>query len=352
MSTPTAPTKRVYCAALKRGTVWGTAVAVGATDGILIPADSGLALNQRYEQYPAIDQIMPMDGSLGINEAPEFTPPLDLQYEMGAWGRLLAAFFGTAGVPTIQGAGPAYKHVFQLADEPTHFFAYCEERPGKIWEVASAMPFKLGLKSGGTSPARISAAITLRGNTMIDDSAVNTATQLDAVTYADRGNFATFSQCKFLMNEQSGVELADPTHKVDIADFDLAGERGIDKQHIAGSVNIIQPREGVAPSFGLKLTLPHASDTNLAYFSTFKALTAQKAKLYFTGALINATYYYTVAFYFPRLRFVGPPDVKLEDLMKTGIEFVAEAAASAPTGMSYARPYMEVINLQTTDYLA
>jgi len=339
-------------AGTKRGTVWGTAVALGATDGILMKSDSGLALNQKYEQYQAIDQIMPMDGSLGVLEPSEPTPPIDLQYEMGAWGRWLAAIFGTAGTPTIQGAGPAYKHVFQWADSVTHFFAYCEERPGKIWEVASAMPHKFSLKPGG---AQLSAGITLRGNTLIDDSAVNTATQIDALTYADRGNFVNFSQGKFLMNAQSGAGLADPGDKLDFSNFEVQLERSIDKVHIAGSVNIAEPKEGEFPKNTLKITLPRASAANMAYLTTFKAVTAataQKASLVFTGAVINATYYYTVAFYFPRLRFAGPPDAKLDGIIKNELTFEIEAASAAPTGMSYARPYMEVINLQTTDYLA
>lgn len=348
MTTPTYPSKRYYACGTKRHTVWGTAVALGALDGILAKDDGGMALAQPYEQYAAVDQIMPMDGSLGLISPIEYAPGVDLQYELGAWGRWLAALFGTAGTPAQQGGTAAWKHTFQYADAITHFFTCAQERPGKIWEVASAMPYKLSLKPSGS---KIEASLGLRGNTLIDDSAVNTATQMDALTYAERGKFVNFIHGTFWLNAQSGADFADGD-KVQVSDFELSLERSIDAAYILGSVNIAEPKEGAFPKNTLKLTLPRASSTNLAYFTDFKALTPKKAKLQFVGEQISGAYYYTITLYLPRLRFAGPPDAKLEDIIKAGLTFEIEAAASAPTGMSYARPYAEVINLQQTDYLA
>jgi hypothetical protein len=350
VSTPDKQSKRFFCAAIKRGTPWGTAVALGATDGILMLGDSGLKRNQKYEQYPAVDQIIPKDGLLGVSEAVEFTPPLNMQYELGAIGGPLAAIFGTAGAPVIQGAGPGYKHTFQYADEISHFFTYAEERPGKIWEVASAMPYKLSIKPSG---AQISIGIGFRGNTLIDDSGVNGAAQMDAVTYADRAHFLHMTHGKFLMNAQvAGGALADPTDALEIADFEVSMERAIDNLHVVGGANIALPKEGDIPNNTLKIVLSRASAANAAYFTTWSAMTGQKAKLYFTGDFIGETYYYGVVLYLPRLRLVSPPDIKLEGNMKTELLFVMEEAAAAPAGMTYVRPYMEVVNLKTTDYLA
>lgn len=348
MPTPTYPSKRYYAAGTVRGTTWGTAIALGASKGVLITGDAGLTRNQKFEDYPAIDQIMPKDGWLGINEAVELSPPCNLQYELGAWGGWLAAIFGTAGVPTIQGGGPAYKHTFQYADSVTHFFTYAEERPGVIWEVPSAMPFKVNLKLNG---AAIAASVGLRGNTAINDSSVNTATQMDAITYADRAHFVHFSHATFLMNAGSGG-LSSPTDLIEIADFDLNLERSIDNVHIAGSTNIALPKEGDIPKNTLKVTLPRASSTNLAYFTSFTGIAPMKALLQFVGPLIASTYYYTITIYFPQLVFAQPPEVKLDGIIKNDLLFTVQEAAAAPTGMTYARPYMEVTNLQTTDYLA
>jgi len=347
MATPTYPSKRYYASGTKRGTTWGTAVALGAGDGVLAKDDGGLALVQTYEQYEGIDQIMPMDGELSLIGPIEFAPRIDLQYEMGAWGRWLAALWGTAGTPQTLTTG-VYKHTFQYADSVSHFFTFCQERPGKIWEVASAMPYKLNLKPDGS---KIAAVLGLRGNTLIDDSTVNTATQIDALTYASRGNFVNFIHGSFLMNEQGGSALGSGD-AVTISDFELNFERAIDAVHVLGSSVLAEPKEGAFPRNTLKITLPRATSTNMAYFSSFKSLTSYKAKLEFTGALISGSYYYKITFYLPRLRLQVAPDVKLEDIIKNEMTFEIEAASSAPSGMSYARPYIEVVNTQSTDYLA
>jgi len=49
---------------------------------------------------------------------------------------------------------------------------------------------------------------------------------------------------------------------------------------------------------------------------------------------------------------VSPPDVKLEGVMKNELVFTMQEASSAPTGMNYARPYIQITNGTSTDYLA
>jgi len=46
------------------------------------------------------------------------------------------------------------------------------------------------------------------------------------------------------------------------------------------------------------------------------------------------------------------PEMEWADIVKNGMEFIAEEAASNPTGMDHTRPYVELINKQTTGYLA
>ena len=348
MATPTGPTRRQYAQALKKGTTWGTAVAVGALDGVLAKDDGGFALKQTYDQYPAVDQIMAMDGALSLIGACDFAPSVDLQYEFGAWGRLLAAFFGTAGAPVQQGGTAGYLHTFQWADFPTNFFTYVQERPGKIWEIASAMPFKFSLKN---DKALQTALITCRGNTLVDNSAVNTATQVDAITYADRGHFVNFIEGAFWMNLQSGGALA-IGDKVEISGFELSMERMVDAVPVLGSSVIASPAEGEFPKATLKLTLPRATATNAAYMTAFQNMTAQKASFVFTGPLISGAVYYSFSLFFPRLKYSVPPEIKLDPVLKNVLTFEIEAASAAPTGMTYARPYCQAINLQTTDYLA
>ena len=349
MAYATYPSRRYYPAAAKKGTTWGTAVAVGALNGILMSGDSGLTLKQPYQEYQPNNQVMGQDGILGLVDAIEITPPTNLQYEMGAFGTLLAMLFGTAGAPSKVGPTLAYKHTFQWADSSDYFATYVEGRPGKAWECASAVPYKLQVKVSGSY---IEARLTLRGNNVVDTSATNTDTQLAAITYASKGNFVNFIHGQFLLNAQSGAGLASPTDAIDISDFELNLERSVDAIHILGGNNIAQPKEGAFPKASLKITLPRATSANMAYLADFLALTSKKASLTFVGANIETSYYYTVAFLMPRLVFAGPPEAKLEDIIKNGLTFNLQEASANPTGMSHVRPYMEITNLLATDYLA
>lgn len=349
MTTPVSPSKRFYSAGTKRGANWGTAVALGANYGLLITGDSGLKRNQKFDPYPAIDQIIPQDGILGPSDAVDLTPPVNLQYEMGPVGSWIAALYGNAGSPANGGEANVYLHTFTWANSVEKFFTYAEERPGHVWEVPSAMPFKAVFKPNG---AQIGATITLRGNTMKDDSAINGANQMDAITYVNRTTFLHFSHGQFLMNGQADGALTANNDSVEISDFEVSLARSIDNVHIAGGVNIAQPVEGDIPDCTLKVTLPRASNNNVDYFSAFEDMTAKKASLTFTGGTVGNNSTHSVTLYFPRLMLINPPDVKLEGVIKNELTFAVLEAANAPTGMNYTRPAMQVRNSASTDYLA
>jgi len=46
------------------------------------------------------------------------------------------------------------------------------------------------------------------------------------------------------------------------------------------------------------------------------------------------------------------PTYPVEEIVKSGLVLQAEEAASNPTGMLHKRPYLEIVNLLSTDYLA
>jgi len=258
--------------------------------------------------------------------------------------------FGTAGVPSdLTGA---HKHTLQWADGVTLFGCYAEEFPGKIYEATSAMPFKLEL---GFADTLFTAALSLRCNTIIETSAVNTLTQMDALTLpaSFRENVPKFQQAVVKMNAEAGAAVTAETALV-VSDFSISYERPIDTPpHVAGSATIPQPvcggHEG-GEKIVVKLSFPRMSAINAAYFATFIAGTPQKMLIQLTGALITGALYYDFKFYFPRLVMKTPSYTK-DEIIKSGLELIAEESAAA-TGMTYLRPYAEVVNLQTTDYLA
>jgi len=349
LATPTYASRRYFACGANQGANWGTATAVGANDGILVLDDGGFSLVQTYEPYPAIDQIMAQSGDLGLIGPCDFSPPIWLQYEMGAWGGWLAALYGTEATANNNNA---ITHTFTWANAVEKFFTVVQERPGKIWECASAMPYKLSIKPDGS---HISAVATLRGNTIIDTSVVNTATKVDALTYESRANFVNLTHGEFLMATGTGALTAN-NDTVVLSDFEISIERGIDGQHVLGSTTIASPIEGAMPTSQLKLTLPRASSTNVGYLTQFLAGTAFHATLAFTGGVIagsnNAENTTQFTFGFPRLVLKNTPDVKLEDVIRTGLTFDIEEAAAAPTGMTSARPYCIVRNGRAKNYLA
>ncbi len=252
-------------------------------------------------------------------------------------------------VSDTAGLGTAMKHVMDWADYADYFFTFAAERPGTIVEVPSAVPMKYGIKVTG---GYLKGSIGLRGDTVKHDSAINTATEMDAVTYQDRGHRIKLGDGVLRINAQSGDALA-VGDVLEISDLDFSYERSKDEVHGAGSDSIILPREKDF-KMTVKVTLPRTSAANLAYMATFQAMTAQKMDIIFTSkALAAAGVYYSKAYKFPRLKLSGPPAAALNDVMSTVLTFEAEEAASAPTGMTgHVRPYIESINLQSTGYLA
>jgi|GEM_PF-3336053 len=351
MATPTYPSKRFYNAGIVQASTWGTATAMGATRGLVIPNDGKPALKREYAPTDAIGQVMPLDGDLGACEPVEWDIPFDgkcgFQYEAGALGSVVAGLFGASAAPAQQGGTSAYKHVFTWADEMTDFFTFATERPGDIWEIPSCVPKKLTLKVGD---GKVQGSLSMVGNLLNNDSTVNTATEMDALTPAATANFVKFQHGVLWMNAQSDGAL-DSGDALVVSDFTIEFERLLDIKTVLGGAYMGQPKE-TGYKITVKITLPYASATDVGYLTTFNAMTAQKMTVVFTGGVADDTTHYTMTLGFPRLKFSAPPDVALEDVIKNQLEFVAEEASAAPTGMSAVRPWMELINLRSSNYLA
>lgn len=350
MATPTGPERKLLAVGAKKGSVWGTAVALGAGDGINCKNVSGFNRQQPLLIANEVDSPLAFSGALDNIKEVEPVIQTDFLYSPGRLGSLIAALLGTAGAPTQQGATPAYKHTLQLADSNWgKFFTFAVEHPGKIWECASAKPIEWTLKSAG---GIVQSELKLRGNTIIDSSTVNMATQMDALTYDERENRVLFREQSVKMNAQSGGDVTAET-ALNCSEVEISIKRqGYDSYHPAGSYSIVEPAEGGYPDIRVKLRFPRFDSVNAAFFATAIAETTQKMLIKFTSAVEAGTGYpYSLAFYFPRLRMLNP-EASWEEIVKNGLELVAEQASAAPTGMTYTRPYVEMINKRTTDYLA
>lgn len=347
MATPTVPEKRLMAAAIKKGSAWGTAVALGATFGALLESDGGLKRSAPYLGAMEADTPFVMEGDLGPVDPVTFSPSFSMRYDPGGLGIAMASFFGTAGNPANP-IGGVYQHTIRWADEIYgNFVTFGVERVGKIFEVPSAKPVSLDLTVGG---GLIKGSMGFIGDLVKDNSSINTLTQMDAITYADRGNRIKFAGTTVKMNDQTGGAVASET-ALEVSDLSVHFERPHDNPHKAGSVSIIEPAENGHPIITVELNFPRMNAVNAAYFTTdFIGEVEKKMEIKFQGGTLSGAYTYYWDILFPRLRVIEV-DYSWDEVIPSRIKLQAEEAAAAPTGLLYTRPYMFIENARSTDYL-
>jgi hypothetical protein len=350
MATPTSVNLSDKAIGLKKGSAWNAAVALGAGDEIRVKSLTGLTRERDLYPQEYANCAFPPGGVLTNIKAPDIGFGTDLFYEMGALGRFIASIFGTAGTPTVQGATTAYKHIFQWADLITAFFTLAAEYPGIIKECPSLMPTEWNVK---VASGVLQSECKGKGNLVKDDSSVNTDTQMAALT--STANILTpvlFGEAQLFMNDQSVATACTATTAWDISNIDLSFKRPLKAEYPAGSFSIAQPDQEKNPDILIKLDFLKYAAANKIFTATMDAQILQKLALVCTSRLeAGVAYYYKMTFNFPSLQIKGNPQ-SAEAIFKNGLELVPYEAAAAPTGMAYTRPYIELINKQTTDYLA
>lgn len=351
MGTPTGPERRFLAAGAKKASVWRTAVALGAGCGLNCKAITGFVPSRDLIVAEEVDNPLAKAGALNVYKSPEFTVVSDMLYSPGALGTLIAMLFGTAGTPTTLDTS-ARKHTFQWADSNDGLFGtVAVEFPSKIYECPSAKPIEWVLKSA--SGGLVQSELKLKGNKIIDDSSVNTATEMDALTYDERANYVKFEVQSVKMNDESGGNLSSES-PLEVVSVEVSYKRqGYDSVNVSGYDDIKEPKEGGYPDIRVKLKFPHMDSVNAGYLAKALAETTQKMMISYVSTVLAgaSTEYYSMKLYFPRLRMLCP-EPSWEEIVSLGVELVAEEADTAPTGMSYKRPYVELVNKRTTDYLA
>lgn len=356
MTTPTSPERRLHARAfVLSDQAWGTAEPLGATDEILLEGPSGLDVPKRTVD-PALESNTPFVMKSDLLNIPpvDIALPVRMRYELGAYGRAIAMLFGTVSNP-VQLNGNAHNSNVRWKEDTVGLFGtYAEERMGKIFEAASAKPFKWELNF---SDGMLKSLLSMRCDSCIDDSAVNTATQVDAVTLPSQiytlGIVPMMSHAAVYINAEAGGDVTSETALI-LDDFSMVFERPLEAGvHVSGSANIIEPlQEGLSgPGIELTLNWPRMTTVNDDFFQTFAAETTQKVAIIFTGPTIaGSTETYKLTFNWPRLSIINIeyPD---EPIVRSGMTLRAEEAASNPTGMSGAVPYFSIVSENTVNYL-
>lgn len=341
--------KRLNKAAVKVGAVWGTEVNAGAAGCGILPLNAGApkAAVQMIEDesYGAFESNL----DVGNINPSDFGLDFDYRWD-GLENVLLAMLMGTAAAPVPQTSPTAILHALSLKNSVVGIFGtYATEKGTKIHVVPS---FKVLKGTFSLNAGLIKAAFNLRGDRLIDDSAI--VTSMAALTYPVNAHLrAKYSQAVFRMNLQSGAALAAPTDIIKPKDFTLDVERKMDSEHTSGSTTIIESVENDKPSIKLTMNFPRMDAVNVAYFAAWTAATEKKLDLVVTGPIIATTFAYYLKFQIPRLII---EDVEYADskIIPAKIVLRAVVADTAPAGMTgLTLPvYVDIMNTRTTNLLA
>lgn len=347
MTTPATPQKRFFAAGAKKATTWGEAVALGAGFAFDIKEDGDPSNDQPYIPSAEADSPIALGGDLGPIPPVDFAPAFTMRYDPTALGILIAQLFGTAGTPGDEGEG-AYMHTLVWADENIgKFSTFAVERRSSIFEVPTVKPYMLDFS---IAEGFLEGSIGLRGNTFINTSTTNQATQMDALTYRNRDLKIKFSDISIKMNNQVDGALSGE-NVLEVSDLSIHYERPHDGIHGAGSESIIEPQENGKPIVTVALTFPRMDAVNAAYFASCVAKTPQKLQIEATSPSQIGSSYYFFRQYFPRMKFVPPVRHPFGDIITTEITLQMEKAATPPTGMGQTVPFITWLNARAADYL-
>lgn len=338
-------------AAVKKATTWGTAVACGANNGIVI-----LPTNIKRESSIAVDD------SLGVFFGKDGLPgTVKVEGDIPAYVRydgqdlFLALYMGTAGAPTLQGSG-AYAYTYKVKTLLDGLFCtfiknmknYIDEKPSV--KVA-------GLTIKGEVGKALQVTFNVICNNKVVASVINTTSTFANVTWFEEQNLVRFSEGVFRMNAQGGAALGGGD-TVYPSSFEFTSKRKLAGEYSTQYISAIKQElidepcgDGVIES-SLKLTFPrHTSST---YIADLVSDARKKMDITFTGGLIGGSYYRQFKLQFPHLQLKTVEPVDAQGNIKEPLEFVVHGCASAPTGMTgLTDPFwISGINRLSTDPLA
>lgn len=336
---------------LKKASAWRTAVACGATDGVLITGESfRYSIEHLQDDSAALAFIQRTDkGKL------ESSGSLEGYMRYEGLDVAIALIMGTAGTPSLESTSLAYSNSYVMATNLSGLFATLAmlKKSDKVFEYPSV---KLhGFRLSGEMNAPVKFSIDGIANKRDMASTTNTSATMANVTYPDKGNRIIFdSNTHFWLNDESGDAL-DSGDVIYPASFELGFTRPVEGDLVAGNEDIDEPSGTGFPEPTLTLNFPRYNDANHTHFTDFEAFTRKKMEIYFKGVLIEDTSYYEFKISLPNLKIIDP-DAAISGPGKipTSLSFKVLGTDTAPTGMTgITKPFqIDVINTRTTDPLA
>lgn len=351
--------------ALKKGGIWGTATAAGVGDGFLALPWSGDPTNGTIID-DSLGQFVANSASPGQTKLDTTVNPY-VRYNDEVVLSILAAFFGTAGVPVTHAAGTLSKdHILKIAKSIDGLFFTLAAKIGTgfVEEVPSWKPAKLILTGETGKPLQWQ--FSGPGFDLVSDSAINTLTTFNSVTILETANRAYYGQVKIRMNDASGAALAladelsgqgttdphGPSKFVLTLERKLTGVYGSYVDSGAGRDLIDEPTNDGLFSGTLELTFPRLSN-NLGRLK-IKGNTPQKCSITLTGPIIEGAIPYQFVFTLPNIAPDTNANPHKQGILENTRKYQIMGAVTAPTGMTGQTDpcWCAITNKITTDLLA
>ncbi len=320
--------------AIKKGTAWGTAVAAGAGDGLLLLPTGIKSGNANIEVDDSQGLFFSQDGTPGQVDVSGDIPGY-LRYD--GCDLLLALFMGTAGVPSLHDGGAAsYDYTYDLANNTDGLFAtFVRHWKSYVEEIRSLKVTGITLSGERGKPLQL--VINGIGDNSVQDG-VNKTSTFASVTIAETENRVHFAQGVFRMNDRGGAALS-AGDAIYPNSFELTATR--DLQGVASGTlttggttprDIIdEPVNNGLPEIRLKLGFPyHTSKTRLAELGSD---TRKKLDMTFTGSIIEGAILRLFKLEFPHLQMDSVDIVDESGIIKEPVEFICHGVTTAPTGM-------------------
>lgn len=183
-----------------------------------------------------------------------------------------------------------------------------------------------------------------------------TNTTFSSVTYDSTVLRIPHGVGKFLINDQSGATLADPTDKICITNWELIFERAMNRDFTACGNSVANagktsvPVEEAAPTITFNFDLAEYTSKN--FHDLMVAETLEKFQLSFTGGVIDTTNNYSMTISATAAKVVSfEADPSGQSRIPESISLRLLQAESNPSGMAYTDPVrITVVNGSSRDY--
>jgi len=320
--------------AIKKGSVWGTAVQAGAGDGLLL-LPTGIRRSAPVDIDDSQGLFFSADGTPGqVSVTGDF--PGYLRYD--GLDLFLAMFCGTAGTPTLHSGGAAsYDYIYDLAENLDGlFFTFVRNWKNYVEEIPSVKALSLTIKGERGKPLQLVFG-GIGSHSAYDD--VNDSTTFASVTIPETANRIQFSQGVCRMNTQSDIALA-AGDTIYPNSFELTATRKL-AQLASGLLTtggdspqdiIDEPCNDGMPEITLKFGFPyHTGKTRLVDLGNDAR---KKADITFTGPIIEGAIPRLFKLEFPNLQMKSVDVVDAAGNISEPVEFICHAANTAPSGMT------------------